>query len=37
MGGDFPGQAFSFIYNKKSRKTEVLNYPNKSELMKAGE
>ena len=37
VGGDFPGQAFSFIYNKKSRKSEVLSYLNKSEIMKAAE
>ena len=37
VGGDFPGQAFSFIYNKKSRRSEVLSYPNKSEIMKTGE
>ncbi len=36
VGGDFPGQAFSFIYNKDTRHTEVLSYPNKSEIMKVG-
>ena len=37
VGGDFPGQAFSFTYNKKTSKCEILSYPNKSEVMWVGE